>query len=114
MLHIVIATGNRHKFSELKRLLPVAQVRYHALREFSRLPRIVERGRTFDANASIKARVIARATGMWALADDSGIEVDALVQRFTAGESMEDLQQDYHCDEKQIQEAIRFRLPAAA
>lgn len=42
------------------------------------LPAIPERGRTFDANAIAKARAVAKATGHLALADDSGIEVEAL------------------------------------
>jgi XTP/dITP diphosphohydrolase len=78
MLDIVIATGNRHKVRELKVLLPVRGIRWHSLAEFPSVGPVHEHGRTFDANAVIKARAIARATGYLALADDSGIEVDAL------------------------------------
>ena len=78
MIDIVIATGNRHKFRELTALLPVRGVRYHSLSEFPSIPPVRERGRTFEANAIKKAKAVARATGLLALADDSGIEVEAL------------------------------------
>ena len=78
MLHIVIATRNRHKFRELKTLLVVRGVRWYSLAECAGLRPVKESGRTFDANAGKKARAIARATGHLALADDSGIEVEAL------------------------------------
>lgn len=78
MLHIVIATRNRHKYSELKRLLALGGIRWHSLAEFPAVPVIEERGRTFAANAVKKARAVSRATGCLALADDSGLEVEAL------------------------------------
>ena len=78
MLHIVIATRNRHKVRELKALLPVRGIRWHSLDEFGRMHAVEETGRTFDTNALKKARAVARATGHLALADDSGLEVDAL------------------------------------
>ena len=78
MLHIVIATRNRHKFRELKTLLAVRGVRWRSLAEFPQVRAVNESGRTFDANAGKKARAVARATGHLALADDSGIEVEAL------------------------------------
>ena len=78
MIDVVIATRNRHKFVELKRLLPIRGIRWHSLAEFPEAPRVAEHGRTCEANAIKKARVVARATGMLALADDSGIEVEAL------------------------------------
>ena len=77
-LHIVIATHNRHKVRELTTLLNVPGIRWHALTEFPRVKSVPERGRTFEANAITKARAVTRAVGMLALADDSGIEVDAL------------------------------------
>ena len=78
MLHVVIATGNAHKFRELKALLPSRGVRYHSLAEFPGVPMVREDGKTFEANAVKKARAVANATGLLALADDSGIEVQAL------------------------------------
>ena len=78
MLHIVIATRNRHKFRELKGLLRVRGIRWRSLQEFPRVREVKETGRTFDANARRKALAVAKATGCLALADDSGLEVDAL------------------------------------
>ena len=78
MLHIVIATRNRHKFGELKSLLSEARIRWHSLAEFPALSKVREGGRSFKANAIRKARAVARGTGGLALADDSGLEVDAL------------------------------------
>ena len=78
MVDIVIATRNRHKVRELKTLLAVPEVRWHALAEFPETLAVRETGRTYDANAIAKARAIARATGRLALADDSGLEVEAL------------------------------------
>ena len=75
---IVIATHNRHKFRELKALLNVPGVRWRSLAEYPGVPPVREHGRTFDANAIAKARSVAKATGCLALADDSGIEVEAL------------------------------------
>ena len=78
MLHIVIATRNRHKFRELRALLRVRGIRWRSLQEFPRVREVKETGRTFDANARQKALAVAKATGCLALADDSGLEVDAL------------------------------------
>ncbi len=78
MLHVVMATANRHKYRELKALLATAGIRWHSLAEFPDIPPLHEHGVTFDANAAQKAVQAARATGLFALADDSGLEVDAL------------------------------------
>jgi XTP/dITP diphosphohydrolase len=78
MLDIVIATGNRHKFRELVKLLAAPGICFRSLAEFPRVPLVRETGRTFAANATKKARAVARATGCTALADDSGLEVEAL------------------------------------
>lgn len=78
VLDIVIATGNAHKFRELSRVLNVPGIRWHSLQEFPRMQPAHEDGKTFDANAVKKAKAAAKATGLLALADDSGIEVSAL------------------------------------
>jgi XTP/dITP diphosphohydrolase len=78
MRHVVFATRNRHKFRELKVLLAVPGVHWRSLAEFPQVPPLKETGRTFDANAVQKAHAAARATGLWAIADDSGLEVDGL------------------------------------
>ena len=76
MIEIVIATHNRHKVKELTRLLAVPGIQWQSLPPTIRP--VDERGRSFEANAIYKARAVARATHRLALADDSGIEVDAL------------------------------------
>ncbi|MBI3020945.1 MAG: RdgB/HAM1 family non-canonical purine NTP pyrophosphatase [Candidatus Omnitrophica bacterium] len=78
MLDLVIATRNRHKAKELAGLLSVRGIRWHSLAEFPEAPLVKETGRTFGANAIKKAQAMARATGLLTLADDSGLEVDAL------------------------------------
>ena len=78
MLEIVIASGNPHKVRELKRLIAVPGIRFRSLAEFPGVPAVRETGRSFKANAELKARAAARATGRLALADDSGLEVEAL------------------------------------
>ena len=82
MVEIIIATGNPKKFRELAALLTVPRlpqrVRWRSLREMPRMPSVREDGRTFRDNALKKARVVARRTGGWVIADDSGLEVDAL------------------------------------
>ena len=78
MLDIVIATGNRKKFRELRALLRIRGIRWRSLAEFPRLPAVRETGRSFEANAVKKARVVARAIGLPAVADDSGLEVEAI------------------------------------
>ena len=78
MVDLVIATRNRHKVRELKQLLNVRGIRWHSLVEFPHVAAVDETGRTFDANAIKKACAVAAATGHLALADDSGLEVEAL------------------------------------
>lgn len=76
MAELVLATGNAGKLRELQQLLGPAW-RIHLQSEFG-LGSVEETGSTFEANALLKARHAARATGLPALADDSGLEVDAL------------------------------------
>ena len=76
-MRIVVATGNRGKLAELDRILDGLPVELVPMDELG-LASPVEDGDTFEANALIKARAAARATGLPALADDSGLEVDAL------------------------------------
>ena len=72
---LVVASGNPHKVAEIGAMLELV--------ELDVLPQppgleIEETGPTYLANARLKAEAVARLTGHWALADDSGIEVDAL------------------------------------
>ena len=77
--HLVVATTNRGKLEELRALLAGLDVAVLGVGEVLRDPPvIVEDGATFADNAIKKARSIAQATMMLSLADDSGLEVDAL------------------------------------
>jgi XTP/dITP diphosphohydrolase len=67
-----------HKLRELRQLLDLDHARLVSLDELGVAGEPVEDGLTFETNARIKARFAARATGLPALADDSGIEVEAL------------------------------------
>jgi XTP/dITP diphosphohydrolase len=79
MIHeLVLATRNRHKGEELAALLGDLGIRIRTLDEFPGAPNVVEDGTTCEANAVKKATEIAAATGLPAVADDTGLEVDAL------------------------------------
>jgi len=80
MTRIVIATRNAGKLPELARILAVTglDVTLSSLGEFPGAPEVAETGRTFEANALLKAHAAAAFTGLPAIADDSGLCVDAL------------------------------------
>ena len=73
---MILATRNAHKLREFERLLAPAQIAVRALPEGIELP--PEVGETFAANALPKAQAAAAATGQLTIADDSGIEAEAL------------------------------------
>ena len=75
---LVLATRNRHKVEELVALLGDLGITIHTLDEFPDAPDVVEDGDTCESNAVKKARAIAEFTGLPAVADDTGLEVDAL------------------------------------
>lgn len=77
---IVLATRNRHKLEELRRILEAAglDIELVGSDEFPDLPDIPETESSFAGNARLKAREIARLTGLPAIADDSGLAIDAL------------------------------------
>jgi XTP/dITP diphosphohydrolase len=75
---LVLATGNRHKVEEIGTMLKDLGIRVRSLAEFSGAPEVVEDGTTYEENALKKARSAAAFTGRPALADDTGLEVDAL------------------------------------
>jgi XTP/dITP diphosphohydrolase len=75
---IVLATRNQHKVDEIRAILRPLGVELLSACDFLGAPDVVEDGDTFEANAIKKAVALANATGMAALADDSGLEVDAL------------------------------------
>lgn len=75
---LVIATGNPGKASEIKDLLNGFPIDIQSLKDFGPIPPVVEDGLTFDENAYKKASFTARVLGLPALADDSGLVVEAL------------------------------------
>ena len=80
---VVLATRNAAKLRELARILGAGegggtQIRLAGLDEFPGAPDVPETGATFEENALLKARAIADCTGLPAVADDSGLCVDAL------------------------------------
>lgn len=79
-MSIVVATGNRGKLAEIRTLLGDLPVEVLSAGEAlgDALPNITEDGETFVDNARIKARAISALSMMLTLADDSGLEVDAL------------------------------------
>ena len=77
-MKLLIATRNQGKLTEMRDILRGVDVALLGIDEVGTLPEVEEDGDTFTANAVKKARTLALAAGLWALADDSGLEVDAL------------------------------------
>ena len=75
---VVVATRNRHKVKEIREILKGLKVRVRSLEGFGKAPEVVEDKKTFEENASKKSRIISRFTHRLTIADDSGLEVDAL------------------------------------
>jgi len=74
---VLIATTNPGKFAEISTMLD-ADVRWVSLKDFPDIPEVKEDGATFAENARKKAVGYAKQTGLWTLADDSGLMIDAL------------------------------------
>ena len=77
-MKILIASRNAHKIQEIREIFDLPGVEWVSTAEFPDLHDVVEDGDTFEANAVKKATELACATGLWALADESGLEVTAL------------------------------------
>lgn len=75
---LLIATNNAGKLREFIWLLRELAVHLRSLAEFPHIPEVAETGNTFAENATLKAQSYCAQTGLWTLADDSGLEVDAL------------------------------------
>jgi XTP/dITP diphosphohydrolase len=75
---LLVATRSSHKLAELRELLDLTNVELVSLDDAGVSEEVDETGATFEANARLKSRAGVRATGLATLADDSGIEVDAL------------------------------------
>lgn len=78
MKKLILATKNAGKVDELKALLIHYDVEVLSLLDLGYEPEIEETGTTFEENALIKARTIAKEYGLLTIADDSGLEIDAL------------------------------------
>ncbi len=78
MAAVVIATRNRGKLREFARLLEGVGATIRPVNDFPDVPDVVETGKTFRDNAVKKAVEVAKATGLIAIADDSGLVVDVL------------------------------------
>jgi non-canonical purine NTP pyrophosphatase (RdgB/HAM1 family) len=77
-MQLVIATRNRHKLEEIRAIFAFNHLAISSALDFPEVPDVEETGTTFEENALLKARALTAATGRWAMADDSGLEVDAL------------------------------------
>ena len=77
-LEILIATGNPGKICEIEESLRGLRLRLRYLREFGETSPVEEVGETYEENAIIKAASYSKETGICALADDSGLEVNVL------------------------------------
>ena len=78
-MDVLFATSNQHKVTEVRAILAPLGISVRSLSEFAEPPlEPVEDGATFEENARLKARHYARALGLTCIAEDSGIEVDAL------------------------------------
>ncbi|PJC72045.1 MAG: non-canonical purine NTP pyrophosphatase, partial [Syntrophobacterales bacterium CG_4_8_14_3_um_filter_58_8] len=78
MKTIVLASRNRGKIREIQAMLADLGISLFSLNDYPEIPEIVEDGKSFLENALKKGRTVAEATGEIVLADDSGLEVDAL------------------------------------
>jgi XTP/dITP diphosphohydrolase len=77
-MDILIATRNQDKVREISALLDLPEINFVGLDEFPDCPEAEENGSTFEDNAMIKASQAAYHSGLWSLADDSGLIIDAL------------------------------------
>ena len=75
---LIVATGNNNKLAEIREILSDIDVEIVSMKEAGADIQIEENGHTFEENAIIKARAVAQASGEMAIADDSGLVIDAL------------------------------------
>lgn len=78
MRKLIFATGNKDKMREIREIMADCEVEILSMKEAGIVVDIVEDGKTFEENAMIKARAVAEYADAIVLADDSGLEIDAL------------------------------------
>jgi XTP/dITP diphosphohydrolase len=78
MPHLMLGTRNRKKREEIVDILGDLPLEFGDLQDRPDVPEVDETGTTFEANARLKAEAVARATGSWTLAEDSGLVVPGL------------------------------------
>lgn len=78
MNQLVLATKNRGKIREIRSILEDLGIKISSLDDYNQIPQITESGKTLEQNAVKKAVTVAKCLGLFALADDSGLEVDWL------------------------------------
>jgi len=114
-MKLVIATHNRHKVDEIRAIFNLQGVDLLAAVDIPGAPDVEEDGDTFEKNAVKKAVALARFSGCWSLADDSGLEVSALngapgVQSARyAGEPV-----DYRANNRKLLDALRDQSDRSA
>lgn len=77
-LKLLLGTYNAGKAVEISSVLKDLGIEFSSLRDFPQVQIVEESGSTYEENAILKAQGYARQTALWTLADDSGLEVDAL------------------------------------
>ncbi len=78
MIKVVLETGNMHKVEEIARIVADLRLPIMIQAPFAPIPEVIEDGETLEANAAKKACEVAEALGCATLADDTGLEIDAL------------------------------------
>jgi len=78
MQELLLATNNQGKIKEFRALLEGLDLRLHTPKILGLRVEVVESGDSYASNAELKAKAFSVASGIWCLADDSGLEVDVL------------------------------------
>lgn len=77
-MKLLVASRNKHKLEEIRAIFNLPDIVLSSAGEFPGLPEVIEDGTSFQANAVKKAVTLAMISRLWTIADDSGLEVDAL------------------------------------
>ena len=80
MKELVLATNNKHKVGEILDILGKLPVKVKSLADFKKMTEVVEDGETLAQNAVKKAMTVSMRLNTWAMADDTGLEVDYLAK----------------------------------